>query len=127
MVKVKPHHVVALIITAIVAILVLVHVVGIARRNAQYRAVLKSYSDVLKPGTKRGDVENYFTMSRYVSFNRGASQDTVDVAREGPGWVCKDQLVYLVFEFDRTEPSKPEPTDRLVRISLDRSLCLDLP
>jgi len=125
--KVKPHHVVALIITAIAAIAILGHLIEIAWRSAQYHAVLKSYSDVLKPGAKRSDVENYFTMSKYVSFNRAASEDIVEVARERAGWICQEQLVYLAFELDATEPNEPEPTDRLLRISLNRSLCLDLP
>jgi len=58
-------------VVAIVAIFVMVHIVGIARRNARYRRVLKEYSDVLKPGMKRSEVENYFIMSKYVSFGQG--------------------------------------------------------
>ena len=125
--KVKPHHLAALIVTVIAAIFLLEHAVGIAWRSAQYHAVLKSYSDVLKPGMKRSDVENYFIMSKYVSFNRGGSEDTVEVARERAGWICQEQLIYLTFEFSATEPHQPDPVDRLVRISLNRSLCLDLP
>jgi hypothetical protein len=125
--KVKPHHLVALIIAAISAILLLVHIVGIAGRDAQYHAILKTYSHVLKPGMKRSEVENYFVMSKYVSFSRGASQDIVEIAHEKAGWVCQEQLVYLRFEFDGVEPNEPKSTDSLVRTSLDRSVCLDLP
>lgn len=125
--KVKPHYLVALIVAAIAAIFLLVHIVGIARRNAQYHAILKTYSDVLRPGMKRSDVENYFIMSKNVSFNRGASEDIVEIAHEKAEWVCQEQLVYLIFEFDAVEPNEPKPGDSLVRISLNRSVCLDLP
>lgn len=125
--KVKPHYLVALIIAAISAMLLLVHIVGIAWRDAQYHAILKTYSHVLKPGLKRSEVETYFVMSKYVSFSRGASQDIVEIASEKAGWVCQEQLVYLRFEFDGVEPNEPKSTDSLVRTSLDRSVCLDLP
>jgi hypothetical protein len=92
------------LIAAIAAIFLLVHIVGIARRNAQYRAMLKTYSDVLRPGMKRSEVENYFIMSKYVLFDRGASEDTVEIAHERAGRVCQEQVVYLTFEFEAVEP-----------------------
>ena len=118
--KVRPHHLVALIIAAISGILLLVHIVEIAWRDAHYHAILKTYFHVLKPGMKRSDVENYFVMSKYVSFSRGASQDTVEIAHERAGWICQEQLVYLKFEFDGVEPNQPRSTDSLVRTSLER-------
>lgn len=124
--QVKPHYLVAVSIAAIAMISVLPHVVGIAWRDAQYHATLKTYSDMLKPGMKRSDVENYFIMSRYVSFNRMDSEDIVDIAREKEGWICQEQLVYLAFDFE-SKRKVADPGDSLVRISLNRSLCLDLP
>jgi hypothetical protein len=50
--KVKPHLLVAFIVAAIAALFLLIHIVGIERRNAQYRSTLKTYSDLLKPGMK---------------------------------------------------------------------------
>jgi hypothetical protein len=117
--KVKPHYLVAQIIAAVAPIFLLVHIVRIARRNAQYHAILKTYSDALKPGMKRSDVENYFIMSRYVSFNRGPSEDIVEIAHERAGWICQEQLVYLRFEFAAVEPEKKlvaESGNSLVRI-----------
>jgi hypothetical protein len=124
-------------IAAIAAIFVLGHIVGIARRNAQYHRVLKAYSEMLRPGMKRSEVENYFIMSKYVSFNRfccvgpkrGAYDDLVEIGHEKPGWVCQEQLVYVAFEFAAVEPSEKSvaDSDRLVRASLFRSVCLDLP
>ena len=125
--KVKPLHLVALIVAASSAIFLLVHLLGIARRAAQYRAILKAYTEVLKPGMKRSEVENYFVMSKYVSFSRAASEDIVEIGHEKAGWVCQEQVIYLTFEFDRGEPSDPKPGDSLVRTSLNRSVCLDLP
>jgi hypothetical protein len=52
MIKIKAQRWVALI--AVIALLfVLVQIVGIVRRNAQYDRILKTYSEVLKPGMKR--------------------------------------------------------------------------
>jgi hypothetical protein len=137
LIKIKAQYWVALVAEAIALLFVLVHIVGIARRNAQYRKVLKTYSDVLKPGMKRSEVETYFIMSRYVSFshgsmgpNRAAYDDLVEVAHEKEGWVCQEQVVYVVFEFAAIEPQRElaaDPEDRLVGTSLYRSVCLDLP
>jgi hypothetical protein len=135
--QMKARHLVALI-AAITAIFVLIHISGIAYRNAQYRRVLKTYSDVLKPGMKRSEVENYFIMSKYVSFGReccvgpkrGTFDDLVEIAHEKPGWICQGQVVYVAFEFAAAESNRGwdvDPGDRLVRTSLYRSVCLDLP
>jgi hypothetical protein len=125
-------------VAAIIAIFVVIHIVGIARRNAQYRRVLKEYSDVLKPGMRRSEVENYFIMSKYVSFGqeccvgpkRGTFDDLVEIGNEKAGWVCQEQVVYVAFEFAAVEPKKEwaaDPRDRLVGTRLYRSVCLDLP
>ena len=135
--KMKAQHWVALI-AAIAGIFVLVHIAGIVYRNVQYRRALKAYSDVLKPGMKRSEVENYFIMSKYISFNReccvgpkrGTFDDLVEIAHEKAGWVCQEQVVYVAFEFATVEPKREwvaDPGDRLVRTSLYRSVCLDLP
>ena len=134
--KMKTRHWVALI-AAIAATFVLVHIGEIIYRNAQYRRVLRTYSDVLKPGMKRSEVENYFIMSKYVSFEReccvgpkrGTFDDLVEIAHEKAGWVCQKQVVYVAFEFAAVEPKRgwvADPGDRLVRTSLYRSVCLDL-
>jgi len=134
--KIKPQYWITLIGVGAALSPLLVHMVGIARRNAQYRRILKSYSDVLKPGMKRSEVETYFIMSRYISFSngsmgpRGAYPDIVEIAREKEGWVCQEQVVYVVFKFAANEPEREvaaNPEDRLTGTSLDRSFCLDLP
>ena len=140
MIRVKAQYWVALIASSIALIFVLAHIIGILQRNAQYRKTLKTYSAVLKPGMKRSEVETYFIMSRYVSFSqgccvdpkRGALEDLVVIAHEKEGWVCQEQVVYVQFEFAaRESPERRElaadPEDKLVGISLDRSVCLDLP
>jgi hypothetical protein len=135
--KMQARHWIALI-AVIASIFVLVHIGGIVYRNVQYHRVLKTYSDVLKPGMKRSEVENYFIMSKYVSFGReccvgpkrGTFDDLVEIAHEKPGWVCQGQVVYIAFEFAAAQTNgdwKPDPGDRLVRTSLYRSVCLDLP
>jgi hypothetical protein len=125
------------LIAAIAAIFVTIHIGQIAYSNAQYRRVLKTYSDVLKPGMKRSEVEN-FIMSKHGSFmreccvgpQRGTLDDLVKIAHEEEGWVCQRQVVYAAFEFAAIDPKREsvaDPEDRLVRSSLYRSVCLDLP
>jgi hypothetical protein len=56
--------------------------------------------------------------------------DLVEIANEKKGWVCQEQVVYVAFEFAATESMRDlaaDPEDRLVRTSLYRSVCLDLP
>lgn len=126
------------LIAVVPVIFVLVHIGGIARRNALYHRALKAYSDVLKPGMRRSEVEKHFIMSKYVSFNReccvgpkrGTFDDLVEIAHEPEGWFCQEQVVYAAFEFAAVEPKREwvaDPGDRLVRTSLYRSVCLDLP
>lgn len=134
--KIKSQYWITLVGMAAVLTPLLVHMFGIAQRNAQYRRILKSYSDALKPGVKRREVETYFIMSRYVSFSngnivaRGAYDEIVEIAREKEGWVCQEQVIYVVFKFAASEPQRKgaaNPEDRLTGTSLDRSFCLDLP
>ena len=77
-------------------------------------------------------------MSRHVPFNRdccvgperGTFDDLVEIAHEPEGWVCQEQVVYVAFEFAAVEPKTQwvaDPEDRLVKTSLFRSICLDLP
>jgi hypothetical protein len=51
---------------------------------------------------------------------------TKPAPHEKEGWICQEQLVYLAFDFE-SEKQVADPGDSLVRVSLNSSLCLDLP
>jgi len=133
--KIKTKRWVVLI-AIIASLFVLVCIVGILRRNAQYDRILKTYSEVLKPGMKRSQVEAYLITSKHVSFTQEccvgskAWTDLVAIAYEH-GWVCQEEVVNVAFQFAATEPKTDlyvgNPEDRLVGIYLDRQGCLYLP
>lgn len=54
------------LIAVVPEIFVLVHIGGIARRNAQYHRTLKAYSVVLRPGMKRSEVETLLHMREEI-------------------------------------------------------------
>jgi hypothetical protein len=133
--KIKAQRWVALI-AVITLLFALVQIVGIVRRNAQYDHILKTYSEVLKPGMKRSEVEAYLITSKRVSFSQDccigskALRDLVEIAREQKGWVCPEEVVNVAFQFAATDPKRAgyaDPEDRLIGTSLDRSGCLLVP
>src|SRR5882672_7865075 len=126
--KIKAQRWVVLI-AVIASLFVLVYIIGIVRRNAQYDRILKMYSEVLKPGMNRSEVEAYLITSKHVSFKQEccvgskAWTDLVAIAYE-QGWVCQEEVVNVAFQFAATEPKTDlhggDPEDRLVGIYLDR-------
>jgi hypothetical protein len=133
--KIKTKRWVVLI-AVIVSLFVLVCIVGIVRRNAQYDRILKTYTEVLKPGMKRSEVEAYLIKSKHVSFKQEccveskAWTDLVAIAYK-QGWVCQEEVVNVAFQFAATEPKTNlyvgDPEDRLVGIYLNRPGCLLVP
>ncbi len=120
----------------IAAICALVPVVRFARREAQYTRSLNAFSDVLKPGVRRSEVEAYLR-SRNFYFSQmccsgeklNAMDDLVEVGHEKAGLICIERSVYVAFQFAAVEPNEQwvADSDRLVRTTLFRSVCLDLP
>ena len=120
----------------IAAICVLVPFARFARREAQYVRSLNAFSNVLKPGMKRSEVETYLK-SRNVEFSRmccsgaklNAMDDIVEVWHEKAGLICVERSVYVAFQFAAVEPNDKwvADSDRLVGTNLFRSVCLDLP
>ena len=104
-----------------------------------YSGSLKSYSEVLKPGTSRSQVEAYLNTrnpSEEISRtsytegpDRGAWIDLIKIAEEQPNWPCVRRNIYIAFAF-KTDGQRlnwpPPKEDRLVDVSLYRSVCLDL-
>jgi hypothetical protein len=77
------------------------------QREATYREKLEAYSDVLKPGMTRAQVEEYlkakglqFSRTCCVAERVGALDDMVRIGEENPAWYCSELNVYLGFEFN---------------------------
>jgi hypothetical protein len=80
------------------------------RREATYQSELRSYSQALKPGTKRKEVEDYlrsknpdFSQMCCVepsdSAKRHTWDDLVKIGEEEHPWFCSEHFVYVAFRF----------------------------
>ena len=113
---------------------VCIHVIQWQVREYRYGLAVKGLSDVLKPGTTRGDVEQYVG-SKGLRFLQGCSgcatwTDFVIIGDEKAGWLCEEQYIYAAFDFKATEPhdrKEAHVSDRLVKVYPDRSACLTFP
>jgi hypothetical protein len=85
-----------------------------AKREARYQVLFNEYSNDLKPGLTRKEVEAYFK-SRNLRFTQMCCIDTprdvwadlVKVGEESAPWYCSEYYVYIAFEFRSTEPDRP--------------------
>jgi|ERR1022692_741351 hypothetical protein len=84
-----------------------------AKREAGYQAALQEYSNDLKPGLARQEVESYlrsrgvrFTQMCCVGQPRDAWADLVKVGEESVSWPCSECYVNIAFEFRATEPHR---------------------
>jgi hypothetical protein len=104
------------------------------RREAAYQSALQSYSENLKPGLARKDVENYLR-ARNTSFSHMCCLgehyyvDLAKVGEEAAPWYCSEAYVYVAFEFAAVEPHDPlsgshfaRDSDVLKRIEIFRPL-----
>jgi len=101
------------------------------KRNATYEAVLRSYSQALKPGITREEVEDYlrqrnaaFRFMCCVDFKSSKSvwDDLVKIGQEDPPFVCNEKNIYIAFQFAGTRPLNgvpdAEPSDKLTAITI---------
>jgi hypothetical protein len=82
------------------------------KREAAYQAKLQSYSDVLKPGMTRKNVEDYLRRQG-VAFGQqccieedSAFADLVYIGKEKHPWYCEKHNVFIAFQFAAVEPHK---------------------
>ena len=82
------------------------------KREAAYQAKLQSYSDVLKPGMTRKNVEDYLR-GKGVEFGKlccvdkeSVFSDLVKIGKEKHPWYCEEHNVYIAFQFAAVEPHK---------------------
>jgi hypothetical protein len=88
-------------------------------REAVYETKLRSYSEVLKPGMRRKEVESYlgeknttFTQMCCVDAEtlseRSSWDDLVKMGKDDAPWFCSENDVYIAFQFTDHE-RKREP------------------
>jgi hypothetical protein len=80
------------------------------KREAAYRASLRSYTQVFRPGMTRKEVEDYLH-GKNVEFGqtccvdamelskRHSWDDLIKIGREDAPWFCGEHDVYLAFQF----------------------------
>lgn len=112
-----PRPLVAILVAALIATLpgcALRRQAKLKRENA-YQAAVESYSNVLKPGTTRKEVEDYLK-AKNVQFSqmgwvekedRTAYSDLIYIAKEHAPWYCEKHNVYVAFSFKAVEVHKP--------------------
>jgi hypothetical protein len=98
------------------------------KREAAYQAALQSYSEVLKPGISRKEVEDYLNakgithMAMCCVEERSADADLVKIGKEKHPWYCSAHNVYIAFQFvdDRQEGgrSSHQDSDKLKVITI---------
>ncbi len=102
---------------------------ALKERQTLYTAVLKDYSDALRPGISRREVEAYLKQGHHpyrqmccIANNRSAYADLVKVGQEKAPWYCNQHNIYVAFEFDTTEPhgltADARDTDKLLGTKL---------
>lgn len=107
------------------------HVTSVAqkKREIAYRAALGKYTETIKPGLRRTEVESYLR-ARNTPFSpifgafagRSESQyaDLVKIGQDTAPWYCNEAYVYVAFEFSCVERYKQNDSDLLERIELFR-------
>lgn len=107
------------------------HVRSVARkkREAAYQSTLHQYSQDLRPGLRRTEVESYLR-ARNANFSwiftafggRRESQyaDILKIGEEAAPWYCSEAYVYVAFEFSGVEKFKQNNSDLLERIEIFR-------
>ena len=105
------------------------------RREIDYQETLRSYSEVLKTGMTRKEVEDYLSAKKIrfrqmccvatKEFSRGVYDNTYDdlvkIAQEEIPWFCGENNVYVAFQFlGRNKNSVPaaDPSDILKDVTV---------
>jgi len=109
------------------------------RREVEYQNALRSYSEVLRTGMSRKQVEQYLSARKLPfrqlccvsvkEFSRGvydnAYDDLVKIGQEDVPWVCSENNVYIAFQFlgwQKDTPQEADPSDRLKDVTIYHKL-----
>jgi len=111
-----------------------------AKREIGDQAIRNQYAGELKPGATRENVEGYLQTNgkafrrmccvanfkgQYVSFDRAGYDDLVKIAVESAPFACRENNVYIAFEFNpksEGEVSHTNSSDILKRVSVFHQL-----
>jgi hypothetical protein len=108
-----------ILVRMLVGLAALVFVLGIRfevkrraarKREAGYQLVLREYTEVLKPGMKRKEVEDYLRtknaklrqnccVDSSESSKRHSWDDLTKIGEEDAPWFCSEHNVYVAFQF----------------------------
>jgi hypothetical protein len=98
------------------------------KREAAYQRALLLYSNDIKPGLSRKQVESYlhgknaaYRHMCCVGKHQAAWADLVRIGQEGAPWFCEENNVYVAFEFAAVEQHdfwEARDSDRLEQVSI---------
>ena len=85
------------------------------QRELTYQATLRSYSETLKPGMTRKDVEAFLRRKgkRFTQWLEGPGplRDLTKIGEESAPWYCSEHHVYVAFDFVAAQPRESGQAD----------------
>ena len=98
-----------------------------AKRETAYQAALRSYSQILKPGMKRKEVEDYLRSNK-IEFLQLSLDDTTQIGHdESTTWFCGKSDVFVKFQFTAFAQHSGRPDDPNERDTLDEIKIFRMP
>ena len=106
------------------------------KREIRYQLALRSYSEVVKPGVTRKEVEGYLR-AKNAQFSqmccvdpkesgKGVWDDLTKIGEEDAPWFCNAHSVYIAFQFVGQKPKdakwQADPSDTLKNIRVYHQL-----
>jgi hypothetical protein len=90
-----------------------------AKREIAYRAALRSYSQLLKPGMKRREVDDYLRSNK-IEFLQLSLDDLTHIGQdESSVWFCGKSDVFVKFQFTGFPQHAGHPDEANERDTLD--------
>ena len=78
-----------------------------AKRETSYQEALRSYKQILKPGMKRNEVEDYLRVNKTEFLQMSLDDDLTKIGEEEPPWYCGTSGVYVKFHFTSLRQREP--------------------
>ena len=98
-----------------------------AKRETAYQAALRSYSQFLKPGMKRKEVEDYLRSNK-IEFLQLSRDDITQIGQdESTTWFCGKSDVFVKFQFTAFAQHEGRPDDANERDTLDEIKIFRMP
>ena len=91
------------------------------KRESTYQAALRTYSQIIKPGMKRKEIEEYLRSNK-IEFSKLSLDDITKIGEDVPSWFCGSSGVYVRFHFTGVKSlesqSKANDEDTLDEINI---------